>query len=403
MDERVPHGPYGVFSYDNKLGIGGGGQVGIPATRYDILTSHRPGRTGGITRVNDPAADAESWAYFLDRDEATGGRLVGKSHRIETDDKILLLEVLGLHPNASEQEIRVAMALYETIRKTGATVRTEVERVIKVTGHKNPEDVRWGEHGITTVIESSGQFNSLEGASRHLGSNGAKNVLVTAPVEDPKLDEAMLLYRINHEQFDPAKNPIVVSGSCTWKALAATLKVLTKLGLRSGTAFTVHSLTQGDQVALTRPRRTKLERGRAGGFAIVPTSTGSSEAVARLFPELKGKFNIDASRVPIDEGALIYFSVNFNEPQTVQEINDAFRRAAREELQGIVDVDDMPMTSADVVGVPTRAILQSNMTKILPAEPTAASLITWYANRFEAAAEAVDMAEYMAWRTNTPQ
>lgn len=400
-----------IFIYRNvenwepkhRLGCNGTGQVGEPAIRLDLFDAIDPGKDAGIVHANDPASDAEALAYYLAEEEYMGGPLFDVAKTVITDGRERMVRVLGLDPDKTAGVLKVRLAIYDIDLATGSGTSKEVVRTIRVTSHSKPQDIRWRQSGVETVMDSTGAFNTFTKATQHLqGEDPAEQVLLTAPIsDDPEGRVPTLVRGFNMDQFVRGLHRIVANGSCTLKCLVASLRVLLQMGMISGTAGTVHALTQGDQNALYRPRTNNLERGRPGAASIVPTKTGAGDDMLKLFEQLAGKFAIEATRVPVEEGANISFSVDIpmkpGEELTAEKVNDFFRAQAQGPMKGLLALDDQPMTNWDVMGRTEQAILQTNKTRVLQGPPGyyRVMLTAWYANRAIGAADGLGMAEYM--------
>ncbi|OYV88321.1 MAG: type I glyceraldehyde-3-phosphate dehydrogenase, partial [Acidobacteria bacterium 21-70-11] len=215
-------------------------------------------------------------------------------------------------------------------------------RTIKVLAEKEPANLPWKTLGVDLVIEGTGRFTKGEQAKAHLDA-GAKWVLITAPAKGV---DATVVYGVNHTTLDPAKHKIVSNGSCTTNCLAPVVKVLLeKFGIAHGLLTTVHSYTN-DQKILDLPHK-DLRRARAAGLSMIPTSTGAARAMAEVFPELKGKLDGLAVRVPTADVSLVDFTFTAEKPMTVEALNQAFRDAAAGELKGILAASDEPLVSID--------------------------------------------------------
>jgi glyceraldehyde 3-phosphate dehydrogenase len=213
---------------------------------------------------------------------------------------------------------------------------------IRVLSERDPANLPWRDLGVELVIESTGLFTDAAKARAHLDA-GAKKVIITAPAKN---EDITIVIGVNHEQYDPERHHIVSNASCTTNALAPVAKVLhERFGIVRGIMTTVHAYTS-DQRLLDAPHR-DLRRARAAGLNIVPTTTGAARAVALVIPELKGKFDGFALRVPTPTVSIIDFVAELERATTVDEINAAFREAAEGELEGILDYTEEPLVSTD--------------------------------------------------------
>ena len=237
------------------------------------------------------------------------------------------------------------------------------------------------------ILESTGFFCSREGASKHL-SAGAKKVLISAPASDPDLTMCL---GINSDQYDAAKHHIVSNASCTTNCLAPLAKVINdKWGLKRGFMSTIHSYT-GDQRLLDAPH-SDLRRARSAAENIIPSSTGAARAIGEVIPELKGKLNGGAFRVPTPTGSLTDLVAELNSEATAEEINAAFKEAAEGPLKGILHYSEMPLVLQDIVGDPHSSIFDSELTTVIGGNLV--KVCSWYDNEWgysNRAAEAMKM------------
>ncbi|HQT95628.1 MAG: type I glyceraldehyde-3-phosphate dehydrogenase [Acidobacteria bacterium 37-71-11] len=262
-------------------------------------------------------------------------------------------------------------------------------RTIKVLAEKEPANLPWKTLGVDLVIEGTGRFTKGEQAKAHLDA-GAKWVLITAPAKGV---DATVVYGVNHTTLDPAKHKIVSNGSCTTNCLAPVVKVLLeKFGIAHGLLTTVHSYTN-DQKILDLPHK-DLRRARAAGLSMIPTSTGAARAMAEVFPELKGKLDGLAVRVPTADVSLVDFTFTAEKPMTVEALNQAFRDAAAGELKGILAASDEPLVSIDFRGTTASSIVDLLSTIVIGG--TTAKVLSWYDNEYAYAARCVDVAKLFA-------
>src|SRR5690348_209716 len=213
-------------------------------------------------------------------------------------------------------------------------------RPIVVLAERDPAKLPWKQHGVEIVIESTGRFTEAEKAAGHL-QGGAKRVVISAPATGEDLTVNM---GVNHTAYDPSKHKIISNGSCTTNCLSVTAKVLSQnFGIAGGFMNTIHSYTN-DQVILDTVHK-DLRRARAAGLNIIPTTTGAAKAINLVLPELKGKLNGLALRVPTPTVSVVDLTVSLEKPATVEQINGAYKRAAAEELKGFLGYSDEPLVS----------------------------------------------------------
>lgn len=248
-------------------------------------------------------------------------------------------------------------------------------QAITILAKKDPKELPWKELGVELVVESSGRFTNREGASRHL-SAGAKRVIISAPGKD--VDFTVVL-GVNHEAYDPQMHRIISNASCTTNCLAPVAKVLLEnFGIRHGVMTTIHSYTN-DQQLLDLPHK-DLRRGRAAAISMVPTSTGAAKALHLVLPQLKGKMDGMAIRVPTPNVSLVDLSVETERDCDVTSVNKAYRRAAEGPLKGILGYSEAPIVSTDQNGDPHSATVDAPLTTVL--ERRMVKVIAWYDNEW---------------------
>ncbi|GBD15765.1 Glyceraldehyde-3-phosphate dehydrogenase [bacterium HR26] len=259
---------------------------------------------------------------------------------------------------------------------------------IRVYAERDPANIPWRDHEVELVIESTGFFTDAAKARAHLEA-GAKKVIITAPAKN---EDITIVLGVNEEQYDPARHHIVSNASCTTNCLAPVAKVLHEnFGITRGLMTTVHAYTN-DQQLLDAPHR-DLRRARAAALNIIPTTTGAARAVALVIPELKGKFDGFALRVPTSTVSIIDFVVELERGTTAEEVNEAFRRAAEDELAGILGYTDEPLVSIDFRGDPRSAIVDGLSTMVVG--DTMAKVVAWYDNEWGYSCRVADLAYYM--------
>jgi glyceraldehyde 3-phosphate dehydrogenase len=262
-------------------------------------------------------------------------------------------------------------------------------KVVKVLAEKDPGKLPWKALGIDLVFEGTGKFTKGEQAKAHLDA-GAKWVVITAPAKGVDLT---VVYGVNEKTLDPSKHRIVSNGSCTTNCLAPLVKVLLEqFGIAHGLLTTIHAYTN-DQRILDLPHK-DLRRARAAGVSMIPTSTGAAKAMAEVFPQLKGKLDGLAVRVPTTDVSLVDFTFTADKLVTVDALNTAFRAAAAGPLKGILEVCEEPLVSIDFRGNTASSILDA-LSTIVIGEKTA-KVFSWYDNEYGYAARCVDVAKLYA-------
>ena len=255
---------------------------------------------------------------------------------------------------------------------------------IPVTAEKDPAKLPWKERGAKLVIESTGHFTDRAGAAKHIEA-GAERVIISAPAKGP---DATIVLGVNSQSYDPAKHHVVSNASCTTNCLAPVAKVLQdNWGVEKGWMTTIHAYTN-DQVTLDFPHK-DLRRARAAAVSMIPTSTGAAKALGEVLPELKGKLDGYAMRVPTADVSVVDLSVILTREATREAINDAMRKAASGAMKGILQVCDEPLVSIDFRGNPHSSILDAENTKVMGG--TFAKLLSWYDNEWGYSCRVVDL------------
>jgi len=259
---------------------------------------------------------------------------------------------------------------------------------LRVFAERDPANLPWADLGIDIVIESTGFFTDGAKAAAHRTA-GAKKVIITAPAKD---EDITLVMGVNDDQYDPEQHHIVSNASCTTNCLAPVAKVLQQhFGIQNALMTTVHSYT-GDQVLLDGPHN-DLRRARSAALNIVPTTTGAARAVALVLPELKGRFDGFALRVPTPTVSLVDLVVTFENDVTVDAINDAFRTEAAGALENILDYSEEPLVSTDLRGNYHSAIVDGLSTMV--SGPRLGKVVAWYDNEWGYSCRVADLAAMM--------
>jgi len=260
---------------------------------------------------------------------------------------------------------------------------------IKVLSERDPENLPWGKLGVDVVIESTGRFRDRESASKHLKA-GAKKVIISAPAKDPDWTVVM---GVNEKEYDPEKHNIISNASCTTNCLAPVAKViLDNFGIKKGLMTTIHAYTS-DQRLLDLPHK-DLRRARAAAMSMIPTTTGAAVAVSLVLPELKGKLDGMAIRVPTANVSLVDLIVETEKNVTVDDVNNAIKKASDNELKGILAYSDEPLVSIDYNGDPNSSIVDLQSTKVM--ENNLVKILSWYDNEMGYSHRMVDLALYIS-------
>jgi glyceraldehyde 3-phosphate dehydrogenase len=280
--------------------------------------------------------------------------------------------------------------LEDEVKAEGDTIRV-AGRSIKVLAMKDPSQLPWKALDVEYVIESTGLFTEAEKAKAHLTA-GAKKVIISAPAKN---EDLTIVMGVNHEKYDPRKHTIVSNASCTTNCLGPVAKVLhDTFGIVKGQMTTVHSYTN-DQKILDLPHK-DLRRARAAAMSMIPTSTGAAKAIYLAIPELKGKLDGVAIRVPTPNVSLVDLTVELGKNATAAEINGALKEAANGKMKGILAVTDEELVSIDFRGNPHSSIVDGPLTKVV--DGNLAKVFSWYDNEWGFSNRVKDLIFYMAKR-----
>ncbi len=337
-----------------KIGINGFGRIGRLALRAAMDHNTR-GKTLDVVHINDPAGSAESLAHLLNFD-SVHGRWQHTAH-------------------GEGQEI--------VVNQSDAGSCT-----IGLSHNQQMADTDWS--GCDLVIEASGKMRDPQ-LLQPCFDQGVKRVVVTAPVKASGV--LNIVMGVNHHLYDPAQHSIVTAASCTTNSLAPAVKVLHQhLGIRHGSITTIHDLTNS-QTILDAPHK-DLRRARACGMSLIPTTTGSATAIGEIFPELKGRLNGHAVRVPLANASLTDCVFEVEQATTVEQVNALLKHAADHELNGILGYEERPLVSIDYRTDPRSSIVDAASTIVV--NGTQVKLYLWYDNEWAYANRTVELAQYIA-------
>lgn len=263
-------------------------------------------------------------------------------------------------------------------------------KTVKCVSDRNPLNLPWAELGIDLIIEATGVFVDQAGASKHIAS-GAKKVLITAPGKGPEVGTFVM--GVNHHSYNHKDYTVISNASCTTNCLAPVAKVLHEnFGIIKGTMTTTHSYT-GDQRLLDASHR-DVRRARAAAMNIVPTSTGAAQAVALVIPELKGKLNGLAMRVPTPNVSVVDFVAQVEKKTFSEQVNEVLKAAAEGPMNGILEYSELPLVSSDYRGHDASSIVDASLTMVLDGDLV--KVIAWYDNEWGYSQRVVDLAELVA-------
>ncbi|HXP83548.1 MAG TPA: type I glyceraldehyde-3-phosphate dehydrogenase [Bryobacteraceae bacterium] len=276
-----------------------------------------------------------------------------------------------------------------------ADVKTEADAIvvngkrIKIFAIKDPAEIDWSSLGAQIVIESTGRFTEAKDAAKHLRGT-VKKVIITAPA---KGEDITIVLGVNESSYDPAKHNIISNASCTTNCLGPVVKVLhEKFGIEKGSMTTIHSYTN-DQNVLDFPHK-DLRRARAAAINMIPTTTGAAKAIGLVMPELKGKLDGYAMRVPTPNVSVVDLVAVLSKPATTEEVNAALKEAAAGPLKGILGYTEDPVVSTDMMHNPNSSIVDSQLTKVLGGNLL--KVVSWYDNEWGYSLRVVDLAVFLA-------
>jgi glyceraldehyde-3-phosphate dehydrogenase (NAD(P)) len=304
-------------------------------------------------------------------------------------------QVVGLNAT-SDPKTSVHLLKYDSVMgkfkgtaSSDDSTMTVNGNVIKCFSDRNPENLPWKDWDIDLVIESTGVFTTREGAMKHINA-GAKKVMITAP---GKNDDGTFVFGVNEHTYDHDKHQIVSNASCTTNCLAPLAKVISdNYGIVKGVMTTTHSYT-GDQRILDSTHR-DLRRARAAALNIVPTSTGAAKAVAMVLPELAGKLNGIALRVPTPNVSIVDLVVQLEKSVIAEQVNQLLKDVSESSMKGIIKYCDEPLVSSDHVGTDESTIVDASLTMVMGGDLL--KVIAWYDNEWGYSQRVVDLAEVMA-------
>ncbi|MFT0763218.1 type I glyceraldehyde-3-phosphate dehydrogenase [Scrofimicrobium sp. R131] len=330
-----------------RVGINGFGRIG----RNYLRAIYEQGADVEVVAIND-LTDAKTLAHLLKYD-SVAGRLDAE---VTYEENAIVVD--------------------------GKTITAFAER--------DPANLPWGDLGVDIVIESTGFFTDATKAKAHLDA-GAKKVIISAPAKN---EDATFVMGVNEKDYNPATDNIISNASCTTNCLAPMAKVLDEaFGIERGLMTTVHAYT-GDQRLLDAPH-SDLRRARAAALNIVPTSTGAAKAVSLVLPQLKGKLDGYALRVPVPTGSVTDLSFVASKEVSVEAVNAAIKAAAEGDLKGILEYTEDPIVSTDIVGDPASSIFDSQLTKVIGNE---VKVVSWYDNEWGYSNRLVDLTVYVGER-----
>lgn len=268
---------------------------------------------------------------------------------------------------------------------------------IRVMSEKEPSKLPWRDMKIDLVLESSGKFNDAKEAGKHITVAGAKRVIISAPAKGP---DTTIVLGVNEDEFDNKKHNIISMASCTTNCLAPVVKVINdRFGIEKGYMTTTHAFTN-DQRLLDLPHK-DLRRARAATMSIIPTTTGAAKAIGSIIPELEGKIDGMALRVPVSSGSITDMVFTLKKEVTREEVNNALKQASEDNLKGVLEYTDEPIVSADIVGNPHSSIVDGLSTMVLGNKNNVVKILSWYDNEWGFACRLVGLIKFIAKQDKT--
>lgn len=305
------------------------------------------------------------------------------------------VEVVAIN-DLTDAEMLAHLLKYDSVHgKLDATVEVKENTLIvngkeiHISAERDPANLKWKEHGVDVVVESTGFFTNRADAAKHLEA-GAKKVIISAPAKD---EDITIVMGVNEDKYDRDNHHVISNASCTTNCLAPFAKVLhDTFGIRRGMMTTVHSYTN-DQQILDLPHK-DYRRARAAAENIIPTTTGAAKAVALVLPELKGKLNGGAIRVPSPNVSLVDLVAELDKDVTVEQVNEALKNAAEGPLKGILAYSEEPLVSSDFNGDTASSTIDALSTMVM--EGNMVKVISWYDNETGYSHRVIDLIEYIA-------
>ncbi len=324
------------------------------------------------------------------------GRIGRAVLRIAQEDLMDGVELVAINAKAESETLAHLFKYDSCYGKFNGTIEVDGEDKIVVNGKEikilrecDPTKLPWKDLGVDIVIESTGIFNSREGAIKHIEA-GAKKVIITAPGKD---EDITIVMGVNENDYNAEKHHIISNASCTTNCLAPFAKVLNdKFGIVKGLMTTIHSYTN-DQRILDKTHK-DLRRARAAGESIIPTTTGAAKAVAKVLPELNGKLNGFAVRIPTPNVSLTDLVCELKTKVTVEEVNAALKEASEGSMKGILGYSEEPLVSVDYKQDPRSSIIDGLSTMII--EDNMIKVVSWYDNEWGYSCRTVDLVNYVA-------
>jgi glyceraldehyde 3-phosphate dehydrogenase len=325
------------------------------------------------------------------------GRIGRQVVRAAKEQKVSDLDFVAVN-DLTDTKTLAHLFKYDSVHRTykgevdagGESITVDGDE-IRVLSEKDPANLPWRDLGVDVVLESTGRFTDAKEARKHIDA-GARKVIISAPA---KGEDITIVLGVNDDKYDPAKHSIISNASCTTNCLVPMVKVIRdRFGFVHGSMVTIHSYTN-DQQILDLPHK-DLRRARAAAVSIIPTTTGAAKATSLVIPELKGKIDGVAIRVPTPDVSFTDLGVEVERPTTVEEVNTAFREAAAGDLKGILDYTEVELVSADYIGNAFSCIVDGKSTNVV--DRTLVKVSGWYDNEWGYASRCVDLLKMVGSR-----
>ena len=318
-----------------------------------------------------------------------------------------MIDIVAIN-DMTDAKTLVHLLKYDSVfGRFDGTVMVKNEDSLSVNGleitalsEKEPSKLPWRDMKVDIVLESSGKFNDAREARKHMTEAGAKRVIISAPAKGP---DATIVLGVNEDEFDNKKHNIVSMASCTTNCLAPVVKVINdRFGIEKGYMTTTHAFTN-DQRLLDLPHK-DLRRARSATMSIIPTTTGAAKAIGTIIPELEGKIDGMALRVPVSSGSITDMVFTLKKEVTKEEVNDALKQASEANLKGVLEYTEEPIVSADIIGNPHSSIVDGLSTMVLGNKNNVIKILSWYDNEWGFASRLVSLIKFIAKqdKTNDP-
>lgn len=319
------------------------------------------------------------------------GRLVFRAMESDPDLEVVAINDLGDIPTMAHllKYDSIHGRVYDSVEAVEGGFSVD-GREVKVLSEREPGNLPWGELGVDVVVESTGLFTDANKAKAHIEA-GAKKVIISAPAKN---EDITIVMGVNDNEYDASKHHVISNASCTTNCLAPFAKVLLdSFGIKRGFMNTIHSYTN-DQKILDLPHK-DLRRARAAALSMIPTTTGAARAVSLVLPQLKGKLDGFATRVPTPDGSMVDLTVELEKSVTIDEVNAAIKAAAEGPMEGILAYVEDPIVSVDIVGDNHSSLFDSALTMVLGGEGNFVKCVSWYDNEWGYSNRVKDLAKIL--------